>query len=377
MLVSLAVRMAQTLQLHREEAYNKLPWGLAEVRRRTWYTLIALDYQAAMDRGSDLMIVNNGWTTKVPTDYVDSNFSLDGPPLLSDPNSPTSMVFYNIHCHSNRILRELNWVLPGEAEKPPTPMQSSWKVRQDTVAQLERTFEQDILSHIPGDGVFRFACVSFTKVLVRCAQLYAVRPLQRHPDLTMPPPEQMNILLTAVEALEVKRGLLSENTEPWHWVIKGFVDWHGLAVLLAELCNPDQYDAQLLERAWNIGLISFDELSGQIAEGSQGPLWRPIKKLMRIAQKKRQERSTISPTMATVPKPFANFTDDLSAYTTSALDLTAMYPVADAGQGWNTMASDPLQASWFNWQSFTDDVAMLSNGFNWGTMDFDPTFDGL
>jgi hypothetical protein len=273
-------------------------------------------------------------------------------------------------------LRELNWVLPGEAEKPPTAMQSSWKVRQDAIAQLERTFEEDILSHIPGDGVFRFACVSFTKVLIRCAQLYAVRPLQRHPDLTMPPPEQMNILLIAVEALEVKRSLLSEATEPWHWVIKGFVDWHGLAVLLAELCNPDQYDAQLLERAWAIGLISFDELSGQIAEGTQGPLWRPIKKLMRVAQKKRQERSTIPPTMA-IPGPTNTYTDDLSAYTTSALDLMAMYPVADASQGWNTMASDPLQASWFNWQSFTDDVATLNNGFNWGTMDFDPVFDGL
>jgi hypothetical protein len=123
-------------------------------------------------------------------------------------------------------------------------------------------------------------------------------------------------------------------------------------------------------------LISFDELSGQIAEGSQGPLWRPIKKLMRVAQKKRQERSTIPPTMA-IPGPTNTYTDDLSAYTTSALDLMAMYPVADANQGWNTMASDPLQASWFNWQSFTDDVATLNNGFNWGTMDFDPVFDGL
>jgi hypothetical protein len=376
MCISLAVRMAQSLQLHREESYNRPPWGLAEVRRRTWYTLIALDYQAAMDRGSDLMIVTNGWTTKPPTDYLDSNFSLEGPVLLSDANSPTSMVFYNIHCRSNRLLRDLNWVLPGEAEKPPTPMQSSWKVRQDAIAQLERTFEEDILSHIKADGVFRFACVSFTKVLVRCAQLYAVRPLQRHPDLTLPPPEQMNILLIAVEALEVKRSLLSETTEPWHWVIKGFVDWHGLAVLLAELCNPDQYDAQLLERAWNIGLISFDELSGQIAEGTQGPLWRPIKKLMRVAQKKRQEKSTIPPATV-IPQPSDNFTNDLTTYTTSAMDMMAMYPVSAAGQDWNTMASDPLQTSWFNWQSFTDDVATLNNGFGWGTMDFDPVFDSL
>ena len=376
MCISLAVRMAQSLQLHREESYNRPPWGLAEVRRRTWYTLIALDYQAAMDRGSDLMIVTNGWTTKPPTDYLDSNFALDGPVLLSDANSPSSMVFYNIHCHSNRLLRELNWVLPGEAEKPPTAIQSSWKVRQEAIAHMERTFEDEILSHIRVDGVFRFACVSFTKVLVRCAQLYAVRPLQRHPDLTLPPPEQMNILLIAVEALEVKRSLLSESTEPWHWVIKGFVDWHGLAVLLAELCNPDQYDAQLLERAWNIGLISFDELSGQIAEGIQGPLWRPIKKLMRVAQKKREER-LVQPPVMVIPTPSANFTDDLAAYTTSAMDLTAMYPLADASQGWNTMQVDPLQASWFNWQSFTDDVATLNNGFGWGAMEFDPVFDSL
>ncbi|KAI4731466.1 hypothetical protein E4T49_00682 [Aureobasidium sp. EXF-10728] len=376
MLISLAVRMAQSLQLHREEAYNRLPWGQAEVRRRTWYTLKALDYQAAMDRGSDLMIVPGGWTTKLPTDHVDSDFSLHTPPILSSTSSPTGMVFYSIHCHSNWLLRELNWVLPGEAEKPPTPIQSSWKVRQDAIARLERTFDEEILSHIQEDGVFRFASISFTKVLLRCAQLYAVRPLQRHPQLTLPPPEHTNILLLAVEALEVKRGLLSETTEPWHWIIKGFVDWHGLAVLLAELCNPDQYDAQLLERAWTVGLLSFDELSGQIAEGTQGPLWRPIKKLMRVAQKKRQERSILAPTMV-MPGLSDDYVDDLSAYTTSAMDLMPMNAVTDVGQGWNTMSSDPLQASWFNWQSFTDDVASLNNGYSWGAMDFDPIFESL
>ncbi|KAH0001220.1 hypothetical protein KCU78_g14977, partial [Aureobasidium melanogenum] len=286
------------------------------------------------------------------------------------------MVFYNIHCHSNPLLRELNWVLPGEAELPPTPMQSSWTVRQEAIARLERTFEEDVIARIPDNGIFRFACVSFTKVLLRCAQLYAVRPLQRHPALTLPPPEHLNILLLAVEALEVKRGLLSETTEPWHWVIKGFVDWHGLAVLLAELCNPDQYDPQLLERAWTVGLVSFNELSGQIAEGTQGPLWKPIKKLMRVAQRKRQERSPASQPMI-IPGPSDNFVDDLSAYTTSAMNLMPMHPVMDVNQSWNAVAPDPLQASWFNWQSFTDDVAALNNGYTWGAMDFDPVFEGL
>ncbi|TIA46967.1 hypothetical protein D6C83_05244 [Aureobasidium pullulans] len=360
--------------LHREESYNSLPWGRAELRRRTWFTLKALDYQAAMDRGSDLAIVGDGWTTKVPTNCIDSDFALDAraPPPSSGPC--TSMVFYAIHCHSNWLLRKLNWILPGEAERPATPIQSSWSARQEAITSLERTLDEDILSHIQGHDVFRFACISFTKVLIRCAQLYAVRPLQRHPDLTLPPPEHLNILLLAVEALEVKRGLLSETTEPWHWVIKGFVDWHGLAVLLAELCNPDQYDAQSLERAWNIALVSFDELSGQIAEGVQGPLWRPIKKLMRIAQKKRQER--LVPPTTTLPGPTGNGLDDLSAYTTSAMGLMAMNSTVDINQGWNPAPLDPLQGSWFNWQSFTDDLT-LNNGYGWGSMDFDPVFESM
>lgn len=323
------------------------------------------------------MISSGGWTTKTPTDHVDSDFSLDTSEVPPITVPPISMVFYSIHCHSNWLLRELNWVLPGDAEKPPTPLQSSWMVRQESIARLERTFNENILARIPDNGVFRFACISFTKVLLRCAQLYAVRPLQRHPALTQPPPEHLNILLLAVEALEVKRGLLSETTEPWHWVIKGFVDWHGLAVMLAELCNPDQYDSQLLERAWKVGLLSFDELSGQIAEGTQGPLWKPIKKLMRIAQKKRQERSMVTSNMI-ISGPTDDFINDLSTYTTSAMNLMPMQPVMDVNNAsWDTVAPDPLQASWFNWQSFTDDVAVLNNGYNWGAMDFDPVFEGL
>ncbi|KAH0108810.1 acetyl-CoA synthetase-like protein, partial [Aureobasidium melanogenum] len=175
MLISLAVRIAQSLQLHREESYNRLPWGQAEVRRRTWYTLKALDYQGAMDRGSDLMIVPRGWTTKRPTHCVDSDFALDTPVISPSADTPISMVFYNIHCHSNGLLRELNWVLPGEAELPPTPMQSSWIVRQEAIARLERTFEEDVIARIPDNGIFRFACVSFTKVLLRADLMTTAR----------------------------------------------------------------------------------------------------------------------------------------------------------------------------------------------------------
>jgi hypothetical protein len=383
MLVSLAVRMAQSLQLHREESYSTLPWGQAELRRRIWYTLQALDYQAAMDRGSDLGITPDGYTTKPPADHVDSDYALDSSAPSPAAGPCIGMIFYSIHCKSNWLLRRLNWVQPGEAERSPTPMQSSWKVRQDAIAELERSLEIDILSHIQQDSVLRFACISFTKVLLRSAQMYAVRPLQRHPAMTLPPPEQLNVLLIALEAVQVKRSLLSEPTEPWHWLIKGFVDWHGLAVLLAELCNPDQYDPQLVERAWTVALLAFDTLSEQIAEGVQGPLWKPMKKLMRSAQKKRQDRGSFS--ASTTTATITNNTDvalgfqgHLSAYTTSAMDMLALDPLTGPPEnGWtDTSELDPLQASWFNWQSFTDDLAM-SNGYGWGAMDFDPIFGGL
>lgn len=227
--------------------------------------------------------------------------------------------------------------------------------------------------HLHGDDVAHYACLSFIRVLINCAQLYAARPLQRHPALTLPPPGHINIMLIAVEAIEVKRNLLSDATEPWHWVIKGFVEWHGLAVLLAELCNPDQYDPQLVERAWNVAQISFDTLSSQIAEGTQGPLWKPMKKLMRSAQRRRLGTPLV-PT-ATKPTLAGEPVDDLSAYTNIAMDLTAMDQSMATGQGWNT-GLDPLQSSWFNWQTFTDDLAQ-SNGFGWGAMDFDPVFGGL
>lgn len=74
------------------------------------------------------------------------------------------------------------------------------------------------------------------------------------------------------------------------------------------------------------------------------------------------------------PGASSNFVDDLSAYTTSAMDLMPMQPIIDIDQDWNAVAPNPLQASWFNWQSFTDDVAALNNGYGW---DFDPVFEGL
>lgn len=127
MLVSLAVRMAQSLQLHREESYSVLPWAQAETRRRTWWTLIALDYQASMDRGSDLMVVDRSWTTKPPTPCVDSDYALDATAPITDIGPCSGMMFNVIHCKSNPLLRRLNWILV-RSHFSPSYVTSSWSM---------------------------------------------------------------------------------------------------------------------------------------------------------------------------------------------------------------------------------------------------------
>ena len=67
------------------------------------------------------------------------------------------------------------------------------------------------------------------------------------------------------------------------------IQWHPLAVALAELCT--QSSGPLVDRAWRVVDTVFPLWSEHVADTKRGRLWRPIKKLHKKAQAVRLEAS--------------------------------------------------------------------------------------
>lgn len=261
-------------------------------------------------------------------------------------------------------------------------MQQSWKLRQSAVENLERHLAQKYFHNMDLSDPFQYATTCFGQAIISYMKLYVMRPLQRHPNFEPPPPEQVNILLRATEALEQGLLLRTETTRPWHWYFNGFVSWHPLATLLTELCSS-QSNRELVERAWRSAEIVFSIEASKIAEGSAGPIWRPLKKLMVMArQHKATElhvkhddllRAGLDPGSLPTPDQVNRHPgQDYNQYQSSSSrqygeewpSSRQHFELDGSLQEMSTSLFDNLDDSWANWQGFVDDVAR-GNSADW------------
>jgi hypothetical protein len=93
-LISLCVRIAQALGLHRESNHNSFPLFQREIRRRLWWQIAVLDSSMAQDRGMDPAIGPGSFDTVAPLHINDEDIWLGGPEEVEERNSYTDMTFW-------------------------------------------------------------------------------------------------------------------------------------------------------------------------------------------------------------------------------------------------------------------------------------------
>lgn len=191
-------------------------------------------------------------------------------------------------------------------------------------------------------------------------QLYVVRPLQRHPALQPPLHEEVNVLALATAVLSDTLSF-AYTDEPWAWFTRGFVNWHPLAVMLAELCMPHT-DLQLVEKAWTVARKAYALLGEDIAEGLDGPLWKPIKKLMRSAEMRRfavLNHARQAPEFERGQQPAGPVDTLLSMEQEPPVTQVISQPHDLPMDGGQPSSSEDLAQSWMYWENFLNDFTGL------------------
>ncbi|GAB7355577.1 hypothetical protein MBLNU459_g6048t2 [Dothideomycetes sp. NU459] len=305
----------------KESSYTSLSFFKAQIYRRTWHTMVAIDFHASFDHGTDPMLPISSFNTKIPLHIRDEDFSPDTVDAIPETAGYTAMTFYMIACECLPMIQMLSYVPAGDLARAPLPIQASWQ----------------------------FACLKLAESILNHLQLYTVRPLQRHPDLTAPSGDIVNVLLCATEALEAKTNLSAHDTEFFHWHIANYVGWHALAIVLAELC-VEHNDVELVKRAWRIVDKCFVQIGRQIAGGLKGSLWKSILKLMKCAQSRKASCQSLATEPGRIPP------SEQAARAPEPERPEADY-IAPVNDNWNADFSQITNDSWLNWQSFIDDIA--------------------
>lgn len=113
-------------------------------------------------------------------------------------------------------------------------------------------------------------------------------PFNGLPAPNRPRVSRETMLRTAISIIELRERMTQhEWVDRFAWWTDTYVQWHPLAVALAELCV--QTEGELVEKAWVVVDRTFPSSRENIADTATGSLWRPIKKLQKRAKAARAE----------------------------------------------------------------------------------------
>ncbi|KAI0409907.1 fungal-specific transcription factor domain-containing protein [Xylaria palmicola] len=318
-LLGLPIRLAQALGLHRDgedgaaAAGPRLSPFEAEQRRRLWWQLVVLDVRAAEDRGTSAIVARGGYDTRLPHNVDDDEFGPGTTAPLRDRPGPSDATFSLFTAQSSGIFLNSEQP-PGEAEtvRRARHLEAQFVAGADPdhvgsylasvavrliILKLWLTMRYPLLHPRADEGAARAAggrgktpsappADARDPTSADAAAASSASGVSAPRSSTMSPlravPHQ-STLRTAVSIMELADFL---ETGPYsdriRWWCETYVQWHPLAVTLAELCAQTQ--GAVVERAWQVVEVVFPRWSDRIADAKRGSLWRPIRKLYKKAK---------------------------------------------------------------------------------------------
>lgn len=253
-----------------------------QLRRRLLFAIGILDTHSALDRGTIPILPSSAFPTP-PLNINDEEMSPpDNVPSMSSLQltdmSHASMTYQAMICQRKLYelarVRDNNW--------------DNWPARIELIAAFERYVKHESLAMSESRApLHRLQHISGQKILASL-QLLARRPPYHLPHNAVPPWDDFDVLEAATGVLEQHLQPMPPELQPWAW--KNWVQWHALAVVLAELLVRPRNS--LSDRAFTVATHSFRHYAHIVADSESGLLWKPIARLMRRVQSLRRNTHT-------------------------------------------------------------------------------------
>jgi hypothetical protein len=377
-LIGLAVRIAHGLGIHRDG--NGLAHSAfeAQMRRRLWWELIVLDIKASEDRGSEPMIAEHSFNTRMPCNLNDEDFGHESQHPLMERKGVTDMTFSLICMDVSNTARKVNFVPPDTEHQPLTLRQ-----KEELVKQCSERIENHHLAGCNPSNPHHWLLYMLGCLLILKLWSVLQYPLQSRQSQDLPRGQSLRTVVSYLEIIEMLEA--NESAASFNWYFNTYVPWHTLAVALAELCNETH--GPLADRAWAVIDRGYTKYSNRVADTKEGMLWRPIKSLLKRAQAVRERAHQPDATQAALQSltdlalQESEITQQLPSLnlnpTQSAFDMPMMgdglgemsqtpYPLF--GNDFFSLADMPLSTTetfyenmnWNDWNEFVLDVHAIS-----------------
>ncbi|KAH8596754.1 fungal-specific transcription factor domain-containing protein [Bisporella sp. PMI_857] len=288
-LTGLAIRLAQSLGLHRDGSKFGLSPFDTEMRRRLWWNVCILDIRASDDHGSDPAIIDQLFDTEFPLSLNDSDLDPGATDMPVPKSGVSEMTFCLIRYEICTLSRKLSFVPPrtGICDKMVSPWTIEDKERavKETADRLERIY----LQYCTDAGPLYWVAATVARLVIAKMKLIIYHPyIQPGKSNGLSQDVRDSLFMSSIETIEYSRALESESsTKQWGWLFHTYTQWHAIAFILGELSTRD--NSIVVDRAWSAIDGLFANWEGAVSKTKTGMLWQPMRRLMAKARHKREE----------------------------------------------------------------------------------------
>ncbi|KAL5339324.1 fungal-specific transcription factor domain-containing protein [Aspergillus crustosus] len=277
---ALVLRLAQGLGLHRDGNNFGLKPFEAEMRRRLWWHVVLLDSRSSEDHGTDVLVHDRMFDTRLPLNVNDSDISPD----TTEPPQPregfTDMSFFLIRTDICYALRRVEYTCP----KPSGSVPDDGSPNCGHVIQtVNKHIEEQYLKYCDMSDPIQWVSATVARLVLTKMWLVINHPITRSDkDSQISREARESLFITSIEVTEFARLIKEdENTKKWSWMFDAHMQWHAIAMVLSELCVRPL--SPLTDRAWLAVTTVYDDWL-LTAKQRKGMLWRPLAQLMKRAQ---------------------------------------------------------------------------------------------
>lgn len=273
------------------------------MRRRTWWQIAVLDNRAAEDRASDPIILHYSFNTKSPSNVNDEDFDTQTQRPLLERHESTEMVFVRLINDMSVMLRHLSY-MPWDPINTNQKRGGSIEPIESKIKECGERIESEYLSKLDMTIPIQWVASMVGRLCVFKLWLYYWYPQSqqstKHKEFSR---EQS--LKVAISVLDISEQLeTNKAVSNFNWFFHTWVQWHPLAVALAELCRQTQ--GPLVVKAWSVIDKIYQKLGDRVADAREGTLWRPIRILYKKAQAAQQRDMNFVSAAPQLPSQFGN-----------------------------------------------------------------------
>ena len=251
-LSGLALRVAQSLGMHRDGTKLGLSPYETEIRRRVWWHLVVRDGRAAEDYGINSPSATPGFDTELPLNIEDADLTPEMTTLPSGRNGWTGMTYPLVAINISHAMRQLG-ILEISGQN------TTWKEleRNRIMKELKTTLDTMLQSCNRAIPIQKAALLVATLVFTKVDLVTRHQAESRVAEGTRKSAPAENDLIAACEALETSNDLwFDELLRHYRWLTASYPQTHLLLYVYWHLCLCPK--GPTTDRAWKSANIARD-----------------------------------------------------------------------------------------------------------------------